>query len=82
MSKIYNLNELVYEKICKEEQYISFEYIDISGNLIKGVYQGGTGIDGLLDCFGYRFTNAIEDECELPPIDKKKPIQITIVPAK
>ena len=82
MSQIYNLNEFSYQKIYQEEQYISFEYIDINGNLIKGVYQGGTGIDGLLDCFGYRLINAIEDECELPPIDKNKPIQITIVPAK
>jgi len=82
MNKFYNLNELVYDKINLREPYIRFEYYDVNENLIKGSYQGGSGIDGLLDYFGSRLINAIEDEAELPPIDESKSIKIEIVPPK
>ncbi|KEH96875.1 hypothetical protein Z962_05810 [Clostridium botulinum C/D str. BKT12695] len=86
MIKNYILNEFEVEE---NNAHIEFNFTDVDGNLVKGVYYGiENNIYEFLEKFSYNLTENTFHETinELTensgPIDTNFPIKITIVPAR
>lgn len=84
--KHYNLNSGTNGVLCEYTPTAEFEYTDIDGNKVTGVYQLSS-----LDNLDYLGCNMIETDYHKTlnsqedrwsgPVDMKKPIYITIKPA-
>jgi len=88
MAKKYFLNLTVPSNYFdKSKLHICFEYTDLDGNQIEGVYQRDDDIQGLLEYFSDNLVYRSHEESTIRTnlngyVDITKPINIKIVPDK